>query len=149
MLGFPARSACRRCFLEALAGAPSGAGISQFYSAVQVVDNNGTPKGVITSPVRVAWPLFGMLTDYNYNDPVFIAISISSTGTTSINGESEICVKQYPEMFGFNIWTKTHTPGFPEYAFNYKKIQKDMKKNKLPTNKEFIDKFVKYIDNFN
>jgi len=32
---------------------------------------------------------------------------------------------------------------------NYKKIQKDMKKNKLPTNKEFIDKFVKYIDNFN
>ncbi len=32
---------------------------------------------------------------------------------------------------------------------NYKKIQKDMKKNKLPTNKEFIDKFVKYIDSFN
>ena len=32
---------------------------------------------------------------------------------------------------------------------NYKKIQKEMKKNKLPTNKEFIDKFVKYIDNFN
>ena len=32
---------------------------------------------------------------------------------------------------------------------NYEKIQKDMKKNKLPTNKEFIDKFVKYIDNFN
>ena len=32
---------------------------------------------------------------------------------------------------------------------NYKKIQKDMKKNKLPTNKEFIDKFVKYIESFN
>jgi len=32
---------------------------------------------------------------------------------------------------------------------NYKKIQKDMKKNKLPTNKEFIDKFIKYIDDFN
>ena len=32
---------------------------------------------------------------------------------------------------------------------NYKKIQNDMKKNKLPTNKEFIDKFVKYIDSFN
>ena len=32
---------------------------------------------------------------------------------------------------------------------NYKKIQKDMKKNKLPTNKEFIDKFVKYINDFN
>ena len=32
---------------------------------------------------------------------------------------------------------------------NYKKIQKDMKKNKLPTNKEFIDKFVKYIDDLN
>tara|TARA_B100001057_G_scaffold33526_1_gene30432 strand:- start:1946 stop:2971 length:1026 start_codon:yes stop_codon:yes gene_type:complete len=32
---------------------------------------------------------------------------------------------------------------------NYKKIQKDMKKNKLSTNKEFIDKFVKYIDSFN
>jgi glycosyltransferase involved in cell wall biosynthesis len=31
---------------------------------------------------------------------------------------------------------------------NYKKIQKDMRKNKLPTNKEFIDKFVKLIDNF-
>ena len=31
---------------------------------------------------------------------------------------------------------------------NYKKIQKDMKKNKLPTNKEFIDKFIKLIDNF-
>jgi glycosyltransferase involved in cell wall biosynthesis len=31
---------------------------------------------------------------------------------------------------------------------NYKKIQKDMKKNKLPTNKEFIDRFVKLIDNF-
>ena len=31
---------------------------------------------------------------------------------------------------------------------NYKKIQKDMKKNKLPTNKEFIDKFVKSIDDF-
>ena len=31
---------------------------------------------------------------------------------------------------------------------NYKKIQKDMKKNKLPTNKEFIDKFVKFIDDF-
>jgi glycosyltransferase involved in cell wall biosynthesis len=31
---------------------------------------------------------------------------------------------------------------------NYKKIQKDMKKNKLPTNKEFIEKFVKYIDEF-
>ena len=30
-----------------------------------------------------------------------------------------------------------------------KKIQKDMKKNKLPTNKEFIDKFVKYIDSYN
>ena len=27
---------------------------------------------------------------------------------------------------------------------NYKKIQKDMKKNKLPTNKEFIDKFIRY-----
>ena len=32
---------------------------------------------------------------------------------------------------------------------NYKKIQKDMKKNKLPTNKEFIVKFVKYIDDIN
>jgi glycosyltransferase involved in cell wall biosynthesis len=32
---------------------------------------------------------------------------------------------------------------------SYKKIQKDMKKNKLPTNKEFIEKFVKYIDSFN
>jgi glycosyltransferase involved in cell wall biosynthesis len=32
---------------------------------------------------------------------------------------------------------------------NYKKIQKDMKKNKLPTNKEFIDRFIKLIDDFN
>tara|TARA_Y100000813_G_scaffold155577_1_gene115635 strand:- start:34 stop:1056 length:1023 start_codon:yes stop_codon:yes gene_type:complete len=31
---------------------------------------------------------------------------------------------------------------------NYKKIQKDMKKNKLPTNKEFIDKFINLIDDF-
>ena len=31
---------------------------------------------------------------------------------------------------------------------NYKKIQKDMKKNKLPTNKEFIEKFVKSIEDF-
>ena len=31
---------------------------------------------------------------------------------------------------------------------NYKKIQKDMKKNKLPTNKEFIEKFIKCIDDF-
>jgi glycosyltransferase involved in cell wall biosynthesis len=31
---------------------------------------------------------------------------------------------------------------------NYKKIQKDMKKNKLPTNKEFIDKFIRSIDDF-
>jgi glycosyltransferase involved in cell wall biosynthesis len=31
---------------------------------------------------------------------------------------------------------------------NYKRIQKDMKKNKLPTNKEFIDKFVKHINDF-
>jgi glycosyltransferase involved in cell wall biosynthesis len=31
---------------------------------------------------------------------------------------------------------------------SYKKIQKDMKKNKLPTNKEFIDRFVKVIDDF-
>ncbi len=31
---------------------------------------------------------------------------------------------------------------------SYKKIQKDMKKNKLPTNKEFIDKFIKLIDDF-
>ena len=32
---------------------------------------------------------------------------------------------------------------------NHKKIQEDMKKNKLPTNKEFIDKFIKLIDVFN
>ena len=32
---------------------------------------------------------------------------------------------------------------------NYKKIQKDMKKNKLPTNKEFIDRFIQLIDDFN
>ena len=31
---------------------------------------------------------------------------------------------------------------------SYKKIQKDMKKNKLPTNKEFIDQFVKSIEDF-
>ena len=31
---------------------------------------------------------------------------------------------------------------------NYKKIQKDIKKNKLPTNKDFIEKFVKCIDDF-
>ena len=31
---------------------------------------------------------------------------------------------------------------------NYKKIQKDMQKNKLPTNKEFNEKFVKSIDDF-
>ena len=31
---------------------------------------------------------------------------------------------------------------------NYKRIQKDMKKNKLPTNKEFIEKFVKSINDF-
>jgi glycosyltransferase involved in cell wall biosynthesis len=31
---------------------------------------------------------------------------------------------------------------------NYKKIQKDMRKNKLPTNKEFIDRFVKLIGEF-
>ena len=31
---------------------------------------------------------------------------------------------------------------------NYKKIQKDMKKNKLPTNKEFIEKFIKLINEF-
>ena len=32
---------------------------------------------------------------------------------------------------------------------NYKKIQNEMRKNKLPTNKEFIDKFVKLIDDYN
>ena len=32
---------------------------------------------------------------------------------------------------------------------NYKKIQNDMRKNKLPTNKEFIDKFGKLIDDYN
>ena len=31
---------------------------------------------------------------------------------------------------------------------NYKKIQKDMKKNNLPTNKEFIEKFIRLIDDF-
>jgi hypothetical protein len=31
---------------------------------------------------------------------------------------------------------------------NYKKIQKEMKKNKLPTNKEFIEKFIKSINEF-
>ena len=31
---------------------------------------------------------------------------------------------------------------------NYKKIQKDIMKNKLPTNKEFIEEFVKAIDDF-
>ena len=31
---------------------------------------------------------------------------------------------------------------------NYKKIQKEMKKNKLPTYKEFIDRFIKIIDDF-
>mgnify|MGYP001314077941 CR=1 FL=1 len=31
---------------------------------------------------------------------------------------------------------------------NYKKIQKEMKKNKLPTNKEFIDNFVKCIEDY-
>ena len=31
---------------------------------------------------------------------------------------------------------------------NYKKIQKDMMKNKLPTNKEFIEEFVKAIDEY-
>ena len=31
---------------------------------------------------------------------------------------------------------------------NYKKIQKDMKKNNLPTNKELIDRFIKLIDDF-
>ena len=31
---------------------------------------------------------------------------------------------------------------------NYKKIQNEMKKNKLPTNKEFIDKFTKLIDDY-
>ena len=31
---------------------------------------------------------------------------------------------------------------------NYKKIQKEMKKNKLPTNREFIDKFVRFINDF-
>ena len=34
-------------------------------------------------------------------------------------------------------------------ADSLKLTAKDMKKNKLPTNKEFIDKFVKYIDDFN
>jgi glycosyltransferase involved in cell wall biosynthesis len=31
---------------------------------------------------------------------------------------------------------------------NYKRIQKDMRKNKLPTNKEFLEKFEKAIDDF-
>ena len=31
---------------------------------------------------------------------------------------------------------------------NYKKIQKDMMKNELPTNKEFIEEFVKAIDDY-
>ena len=33
-------------------------------------------------------------------------------------------------------------------ALDWAVIQKDMKKNKLPTNKEFIDKFVKHINDF-
>ena len=32
---------------------------------------------------------------------------------------------------------------------NYKKIQKDMKKNKLPSHKDFIDKFVKLVNQIN
>ena len=32
---------------------------------------------------------------------------------------------------------------------NYKKIQNEMRKNKLPTNKEFIEKFGKLIDDYN
>ena len=31
---------------------------------------------------------------------------------------------------------------------NYKKIQKDMKKNKLPTNKDFIDTLERYINGY-
>ena len=31
---------------------------------------------------------------------------------------------------------------------NYIKIQKDIMKNKLPTNKEFIEKFIKTIDEY-
>ncbi len=32
---------------------------------------------------------------------------------------------------------------------NYKRIQSEIRKNKLPTNKEFIDKFVKFINEYN
>ena len=32
---------------------------------------------------------------------------------------------------------------------NYKKIQNEIRRNKLPTNKEFIDSFVKSINYFN
>ena len=31
---------------------------------------------------------------------------------------------------------------------NYKKIQREMARNKLSTNKEYIDNFLKYIDEF-
>ena len=49
-----------------------------------------------------------------------------------------------------NKWDKIEKDGFTlnNIKKNYKKIQKDMKKNKLPTNKEFIDKFIKLIDDF-
>ena len=33
-------------------------------------------------------------------------------------------------------------------SLNYKKIQKNMMKNKLPTNKEFIEEFVKAIEDY-
>ena len=73
-----------------------------------------------------------------------VDICFFSTGTWNPKKEKDIDVEQIEDVFKVNFFGTLNS-----IKKNYKKIQKDMKKNKLPTNKEFIDKFVKYIDNFN
>ena len=73
-----------------------------------------------------------------------IDICFFSTGTWNPKKEKDIDVEQIEDVFKVNFFGTLNS-----IKKNYKKIQKDMKKNKLPTNKEFIDKFVKYIDDFN
>ena len=82
-------------------GGAAAGGITTFKRGVRALDTAGDSFGANVGDIVVSWPAFGMFTNYNWNEPVYMAFSMKRKESDGdfITGEFNEIIPAYIDYY--------------------------------------------------
>tara|TARA_R110002050_G_scaffold124877_1_gene244205 strand:+ start:6306 stop:7823 length:1518 start_codon:yes stop_codon:yes gene_type:complete len=117
-------------------GDPSTTGLVQFNAGGMALEDDGaggeTHRGFNFFGGIVSWPMFGLLTDLSFEDPLYFAVNFKRKegDNTRLQGEYELITSSdftiYGDTDSFESWEDESNTTFKEYFFNFESLHTDI-----------------------